>query len=690
VKKILFSFFLALFSFLFSNVYPVSADASLITNISVNQLSTRAVTVDSIHHRAYFGAAMADDSNGTLYVVDTITNSIISSIPFPVSGTIASGAMAVNSLTGKLYVANYSDHTITIFDANTLAILGTISDNFIHPNNITIDEQLNKIYITDINTCGYVICLPHTLTIVDGNTDTVVTDNISVGDHPSSIAINPNTNKVYVIASGEQPAMTILDRITNNVITTIPVIGTGSQSIEDIKIDTNLNKIYISHPFGGDVFVLDGNTNTVTTSIPVVRPVNCTQTLSINSQSHRLYSACDTGVFVVDTNTDQIIQFVSTYGQFPMIEALNDGTIGYDALLHKLFIPIYELHTVAVVSEGTNTPPSITPHLGGTINEGSTYTETGSFTDSDSTSWTGTVDYGDGTGSQTLNISGNNFTLSHVYKDNNPNPYTVTVSITDNQGATGNATAQVTVNNVAPTVGTITASINPIQVNTATTASAAFTDPGILDTHTASWNWGDSSNTTGTVTETNGSGSVSNSHTYAAVGVCTITLTVTDKDNGQSSQTYQYLTVYDPSAGWVTGGKDYTSPAGAVIQNPTVTGKASFGFTAKYANGNVVPIGNKWASVTFNAGNIDFSATSYQWLVVSGAKATLKGNGTLNGVSGYTVLISAIDGSQTGGNDLIRYQIKDSSGNVAYDTQPGAVDTADPTTIVTKGKINVH
>jgi len=67
-----------------------------------------------------------------------------------------------------------------------------------------------------------------------------------------------------------------------------------------------------------------------------------------------------------------------------------------------------------------------------------------------------------------------------------------------------------------------------------------------------------------------------------------------------------------------------------------------------------------------------------------------KANGTLNGVSGYTIIVSGIDQSITHNNGLIRIQIKDSSLNVVYDTQPGESTIMDPITPVTKGQINVH
>src|SRR6266699_2744610 len=186
------------------------------------------------------------------------------------------------------------------------------------------------------------------------------------------------------------------------------------------------------------------------------------------------------------------------------------------------------------------------------INQGDTWSYTGSFTPADySTSWTATVDYGDGSGAQPLTLSGTNFSLSHVYTNNGT--YTVTVSVTDNQKATGTGTATVTVNNIAPIVGTITAPSSPVLVNTAITASASFTDADVSDTHTASWNWGDGNTTTGTVTESNGSGSVSNTHTYTATGVYLVTLTVTDNTGLQGTSTFQYIAVYDASTSFAGG-----------------------------------------------------------------------------------------------------------------------------------------
>ena len=63
--------------------------------------------------------------------------------------------------------------------------------------------------------------------------------------------------------------------------------------------------------------------------------------------------------------------------------------------------------------------PQVNPPASATTNEGSSYTATGSFSDTGATSWTATVDYGDGSGTQPLTLNPDQtFNLSHSYADN--------------------------------------------------------------------------------------------------------------------------------------------------------------------------------------------------------------------------------------------------------------------------------
>ena len=109
-----------------------------------------------------------------------------------------------------------------------------------------------------------------------------------------------------------------------------------------------------------------------------------------------------------------------------------------------------------------------------------------------------------------------------------------------------------------PLVGEITAPVEPQALNTPISASAVFTDSDLNETHTALWDWGDGSSSQGVVNEAGGSGSVTGSHSYAVPGVYTLKLTLTDSSGLTSERLFNYVVVYDPAGGFVTGGAGLT------------------------------------------------------------------------------------------------------------------------------------
>jgi hypothetical protein len=165
-----------------------------------------------------------------------------------------------------------------------------------------------------------------------------------------------------------------------------------------------------------------------------------------------------------------------------------------------------------------------------TVNEGSTYTL--SLNSNGATGITGwTITWGDGTIST---LSGNPTSTTHVYLDG-PHDYFINATDTNGTGTYNSNTQAVTVNNVAPSVSANNLSGNEGQ---SLSFSGSFTDPGVLDTHTATIDWGDGSAVTnGTISETNGSGTIVASHRYADNGTYTLHLSVKDKDGATTSQT---------------------------------------------------------------------------------------------------------------------------------------------------------
>ena len=120
-------------------------------------------------------------------------------------------------------------------------------------------------------------------------------------------------------------------------------------------------------------------------------------------------------------------------------------------------------------------------------------------------------------------------------------------------------------------------------------------------------------------------------------------------------------------------------------------GKATFGFVSRYKKGTTVPSGN--TQFRFHAAGLTFESTSYEWLVVAGARAQFKGEGAVNGMSGFGFLLSVVDGQVTGGDGIDRFRIKiwdKESGALVYDNQIEAADDAQPQTGLSGGSITIH
>jgi PKD repeat protein len=185
-----------------------------------------------------------------------------------------------------------------------------------------------------------------------------------------------------------------------------------------------------------------------------------------------------------------------------------------------------------------NVPPTAEAGPDQTVNEGDLVSFTGSYTDP-GTGDTHTIewDFGDGT------AASSSLTPSHVYADNGV--YTVTLTVTDDDGGVGVDAMTVSVENVAPTVEA-GADQTADEGGTVTLNPATFNDKGTLDTHSAVIDWGDGASEARTVSEspsgppgsTSGSdGTVSGSHEYGDNGVYTVTVTITDDDGDEGVDT---------------------------------------------------------------------------------------------------------------------------------------------------------
>lgn len=309
--------------------------------------------------------------------------------------------------------------------------------------------------------------------------------------------------------------------------------------------------------------------------------------------------------------------------------------------------------------------------------EGSAVALAMSGTDTDADALTFSWDLGDGTTG-----TGSAPPTSHVYADNGS--YNVMLAVDDGRGGVDTARTTATIANVAPKLAPFSVSTTPIALGSGSVTvpvSANFTDPGTLDTHTATLDCG-----TGTPTQFAApNGKASGECTFTVPGLYAVRVTVRDDDGDSDSKvaTGQVI-VYDPSGEFLTGGGWVMSPTGAYSISTTMTGKLSFNLAARYESG-ATPTGS--VDVKLNVGKVDFHSTSLDWLVIANGTARLQGRGTMNGVGDYVFTVLATDGS----TDSFRIRICNrGSGGVVYDSRPGEPLDPTGTTALAGGSIQLH
>jgi YVTN family beta-propeller protein len=201
----------------------------------------------------------------------------------------------------------------------------------IEPSSIAVNDQTNKIYVGNL--------MSGTVSVIDSNSGRKAKD-IPVGELPAYIVVTPFHNRIYV-ANRDSNTVSV---INGNTDTEIERISVGKQPT---SIVVGFHKIYVTNSGSNTVSVIDPTNDTRISDIPVGK-----QPTSIVVGFHKIYvtNSGSNTVSVINASTDK-----KEVPDIPVGKQPTSIVVGF----HKIYVTNSGSNTVSVIDPTNKTVRNI-------------------------------------------------------------------------------------------------------------------------------------------------------------------------------------------------------------------------------------------------------------------------------------------------------------------------------------------
>lgn len=331
-----------------NSVVPINAATGqagdpIVVGKGANRDGKHIVAVNSTTHRVY----VANSADNTVTVIDGTSNTVVATLPV---GTTPSG-IAVDATTNKIYVANANpnsttDRTVSVIDGatnavSTVTLVSAPVSNKSNPYDIAVNPQTNKVYVSLANDTR--------VAVLNGNDNSVAF--VTLDGQPSYVSVNPSTNTVYVSRTSPLAYLTVIngatDTWTNSVAFTLRAdTGAFNDTIYALAVYPGTNEVYV----GGFTFVSIVSGNARTGIVPIwPNNGNPTNGVAANPSTNKIYVANGDShcVQVVDETTKKVIKNIFVQGD-PTGVAVNPQN-------NRVYVTSLALGYLTVIDGNTDT-----------------------------------------------------------------------------------------------------------------------------------------------------------------------------------------------------------------------------------------------------------------------------------------------------------------------------------------------
>ena len=249
--------------------------------LGVVQTTGSAIAVDPATHRAYVAGA-----DPTLVVLDGTAIVQRITLRAPAFG------IALDSLHQRLYVSHF-DNTLSIIDAQSGRLTALVPGV---TGLVRVNERLDRAFVADSRTAN-------SIAMIDGNGTVLRT--LALPSFPCAMAVNADTNQVYVVHCSERQSGASVIDVDTFTVTWIPI---AEHVPVGVALDPATNRAYVVGGDGGTlVTVIDGATKQYhairTGGSPTPRP----SYIAVNSPAGRVYAVFGSQFVVIDSANENVI-----------------------------------------------------------------------------------------------------------------------------------------------------------------------------------------------------------------------------------------------------------------------------------------------------------------------------------------------------------------------------------------------
>ena len=281
--------------------YP--EEAALVTTLTLEPDGSQpvALAVNSSTGRIYVANAESDNVS----VIDGAAGTVIATIPV---GSTPRG-IAVDAVANRVYVANSGSNEVTVIDGEGNEVVTTVAVGK-EPWGLATDSNTGRVFVGNRG--------DGTVEVIDGRHSLRI-GTVSVGDLPTAVAVNPDTGLVYVASSGSGE-LGVIDGRSNLLIATLSLASDSSGEARDVAVDSGANRVYVatsaaeaSDADAGIVLVIDASNNWLIDSVTVPSSI---EALAVDSASGRIYAggSSDDRMWVINARANVVTSVVGLDG----------------------------------------------------------------------------------------------------------------------------------------------------------------------------------------------------------------------------------------------------------------------------------------------------------------------------------------------------------------------------------------